>query len=296
MVDNSPIRTALFVPGTRLDRVRKALDSSADAVIIDLEDAVPLSRKSEIRQEVARFLNEMGDPKIMVRVNGPDTPFFADDIAQIATATLLTIMVPKVESAEDIAAVHQRLLQAEKENGLVSGQIAIIGLIETAKAVDDISHIVRTRTDPQRLRTVAFGAADYTTDLGIEITRDGAELLYARSRLPIACRAAGLEPPLDTPFMIDLKDLAALEADALRAKQLGFQGKLCIHPNQIARVNRIFSPKPEEIRQARRVIEAFEEAEAAGQGAIQLDGKFVDYPVVARARRILELAAMVEEQ
>jgi len=296
VVDSSPIRTALFVPGTRLDRVPKALASGADTVIIDLEDAVPLSRKSEIREEVARFLNETGDPKIMVRVNGPDTAFFADDIAQIATATLLTIIVPKVESVEDIAAIHQGLLQVEKKNELVSGQIAIIGLIETAKAVDNISDIIHTRTDPQRLRTVAFGAADFTADLGIEITRDGAELFYARSRLPIACRAAGLEPPLDTPFMIDLKDLVALEADALRAKQLGFQGKLCIHPNQIACVNRTFSPKPEEIRHARKVIEAFEEAEAAGQGAIQLDGKFVDYPVVARARRILQLAAMVKEQ
>jgi citrate lyase subunit beta/citryl-CoA lyase len=294
--DSSPIRTALFVPGTRLDRVSKALASGADAVIIDLEDAVPLSRKSEIRQEVARFLNEMGDPKIMVRVNGPDTAFFTDDIAQIATATLLTIIVPKVESVEDIAAIHQGLLHVEKEKGLVAGQIAVIGLIETAKAVDDISRIVHARTDPQRLRTVAFGAADYTADLGIEITKDGAELFYARSRLPIACRAAGLEPPLDTPFMIDLKDLTALETESLRAKQLGFQGKLCIHPNQIARVNRIFSPKPEEIRQARKVIEAFEKAEAAGQGAIQVEGKFVDYPVVARARRILQLAAVVEEQ
>lgn len=295
MSDSSAIRTALFVPGTRLDRVSKALASGADAVIVDLEDAVPLSRKSEIRREVARFLKEKGDPKIMVRVNGPDSAFFADDIAQIATATLLTIIVPKVESVEDIAAIHKVLLESEKENGLVSGQIEIIGLIETAKAVDDISHIVHARTDPQRLRTVAFGAADYTADLGIEITRDGVELLYARSRLPIACRAAGLEPPLDTPFMTDLKDLDALEAEALKAKQLGFQGKLCIHPNQIARVNRIFSPKPEEIHHARLVVEAFEKAEAAGQGAIQLDGKFVDYPVVARARRILQLAAILEK-
>jgi citrate lyase subunit beta/citryl-CoA lyase len=272
------------------------LASGADAVIIDLEDAVPFSRKSEIRQEVARYISETGDPGIMVRVNGPDSEFFADDITRIATATLLTIIVPKVESVEDIAAIHQGLLQAEKENGLAAGQITVIGLIETAKAVDDISRIVHTRTDPQRLRTVAFGAADYTADLGIEITKDGAELSYARSRLPIACRAAGLEPPLDTPFMIDLKDMAALEAEALMAKQLGFQGKLCIHPNQIERVNRIFSPKPEEIRHARKVIEAFEKAEAAGQGAIQVDGKFVDYPVVARARRILQLAALVKEQ
>ena len=112
----------------------------------------------------------------------------------------------------------------------------------------------------------------------------------------LGSRAAGLEPPLDTPFMLDLKAGPALQADAIRAKQLGFQGKLCIHPNQIDVVNRVFSPQPQEVQQAVRVIQAFEEAEAAGKGALQVDGKFVDYPVVARARRVLQIASSLENE
>jgi citrate lyase subunit beta/citryl-CoA lyase len=115
-------------------------------------------------------------------------------------------------------------------------------------------------------------------------------------RVP-GCRLhAGLEPPLDTPFMLDLKAGPGLQADAMRAEQLGFQGKLCIHPNQIGVVNRVFSPQPEEVLQALKIIQAFEEAEALGQGAIQVDGKFVDYPVVIRARKVLQIAAAFENE
>jgi citrate lyase subunit beta/citryl-CoA lyase len=129
--------------------------------------------------------------------------------------------------------------------------------------------------------------------MGIEITKDGRELMYPRSRIAVACRAAGIPPPLDTPFMIDLKDIDALKDDAERAKQLGFQGKLCIHPNQIEPVHVIFTPSAEEISFARRVVDAFEAEEAGGSAAIQVDGKFVDYPVVERSRRILQLASMI---
>ncbi len=142
--------------------------------------------------------------------------------------------------------------------------------------------------------TVAFGAADYSLDLGMEITKQGSELNYPRARIAVSCRAAGLEPPLDTPFMIDLKDTEGLKADAIRAKQLGFQGKLCIHPNQILACHAVFSPSKEEIQHAEKVIQAFEEAEAEGVAAIQLDGKFIDYPVVERARRTMELAEMMK--
>jgi citrate lyase subunit beta/citryl-CoA lyase len=123
------------------------------------------------------------------------------------------------------------------------------------------------------------------------MTKDATELLYPRSRISIACRAADVEPPLDTPFMIDLKDMEALKADAKMAKQLGFQGKLCVHPNQIEPCNAIFSPTKEEILYAERVVQAFEEAEAQGIAVFQLDGKFVDHAVVERSRRVLKLTA-----
>jgi citrate lyase subunit beta/citryl-CoA lyase len=295
VIDLGLIRSALFVPGNRSDRVPKALGTAADVVIIDLEDAVPLTEKARTRQEVAQVLAETHEKKVFVRVNGVDTDFFSDDLMAVACEGLAGLIIPKVQSVDDVKVINWSLLQVEKNKGLDPGRLSVIALIETARAVDNISQITMTKTDPARLYSVAFGAADYTQDMGIEITREGSELLYARSRLPIACRAAGLQPPLDTPFMVDLKDIAALETDAARARQLGFQGKLCIHPNQIEPVNRIFSPSPEEILKARHVIEAFEEAEARGQGALQVDGKFVDYPVVKRARRILKMAAMLQD-
>jgi citrate lyase subunit beta/citryl-CoA lyase len=129
--------------------------------------------------------------------------------------------------------------------------------------------------------------------MGIEITKTGEEIAYPRARLALACRAAEIKPPLDTPFMIDLTDLEALEADANRAKQFGFQGKLCIHPKQVEICNRIFSPTKEEIKYAEKVVQAFGAAESSGTAAIQVDGKFVDYPVVERSRRILEIAKLI---
>jgi citrate lyase subunit beta/citryl-CoA lyase len=173
------------------------------------------------------------------------------------------------------------------------GSVYVVVLIESARGVQNIFRILSEAIEPARAFLAAFGAADYSLDMGIDVSRDGAELHYPRSRIAVACRAAGREPPIDTPFMIDLKDLDGLKADARRAKQLGFQGKLCIHPNQVGPCNDIFSPTAEEIQYARRVVEAFEKSEAEGVGALQLDGKFIDIPVVERSRRIIRLGASI---
>lgn len=289
MIDLGIIRTALFVPGNRLERLDKALAAGADVVIIDLEDAVPPAQKRQTRKGVSQKLRETPGRKIIVRLNGIDTLEFEPDLAAVTGPNLSGLLVPKIESAGDIDRIHKAMVGAESAAGLEAGTVPLIALIETAKGVDNVTQIAAAQTEPARLYTMAFGAADYTLDLGIEITSSGEELLYARSRLPIACRAHELAPPIDTPFMLDLKDLPALETDALRAKQLGFMGKLCIHPNQIEPVNRIFSPGPEEVAQAEKVIKAFAESEAKGLGAMQVDGKFVDLPVVERARRVLAL-------
>ena len=182
---------------------------------------------------------------------------------------------------------------AEEEKGVPPGSISIIALIESALGVERAFQIVSEKTEPNRLFTVAFGAADFALDMGIEITKTGDEISYPRARLAVACRAAGMNPPLDTPFMIDLKDIEALEVDAKRAKQFGFQGKLCIHPNQVEICNKIFSPTKEEIEYAKRVVQAFNEAESSGTAAIQVDGKFVDYPVMERSKRILRIAQKI---
>lgn len=281
-----PLRTALFVPGNRPDRVDKAVKTSADAVIIDLEDAVALTEKETSRPKVREKILEHAERKIIVRVNSLDSPFFKGDLAEVVTGNLACLMVPKVESAADVREINENLLKVEKEKGIVEGSVPIIPLIESAGAVQNVFRIAAEKTEPSRIYCVAFGSADYTLDMGIEITREGAELSYPRSRIAVASRAARIEPPLDTPFMMDLKDMEALKVDAGRAKQLGFQGKLCIHPNQIEPCHAIFSPTKEEILYAERVVQVFEEAEKEGSAAIQLDGKFIDYAVVERARRI----------
>lgn len=291
--DIPPIRTALFVPANRPDRVDKALDSGADMVIIDLEDAVPQDQKQGARESARAELLEHKGERIAVRVNSLGSGFCNGDLEQVVVEGLSCIMLPKVEDPGHIREIARRLLRVEREKGIEAGSVLVMPLIESALGVEKVFNIVSQKTDPPRFLTAAFGAADYVLDLGIEMTPQGSELAYPRARIPIACRAAGLVPPLDSPFMLDIKDPDAVAADAERAKALGFQGKLCIHPVQVAPCNAVFSPTPEEIDHARRVIEAFEEAESRGVGVIQLEGRFIDPPVVDRARRTLTLARMI---
>lgn len=293
MKELGPIRTALFVPGNRPDRVDKAVSSGADAVIIDLEDAVPPPQKQESRGKVREKITAFRDREILVRVNAIGSEFLSGDLDEIVVDGLDCIIVPKVEKPEDVREIDGYLGEAERRNDLETGAISVIPLIESARAVQNVFEILSEKMESRRLFTAAFGAADYTLDMGIEMTREAGELHYPRSRIAVACRAAEVDPPLDTPFMIDVKDVKALKTDAERARQLGFQGKLCIHPIQIEPCHAVFSPTAEEIEQAERVIQAFEDAEARGIGAIQLDGKFIDPPIVERSRRIVKLAAVI---
>jgi len=290
------MRTALFVPGNRPDRIEKAFNTEADVIIIDLEDAVPLSEKESSRSNVREKVTQFSDRIILVRVNALGSPFIKGDLDETIVEGVNGIILPKVEKADDIHDINKLLLEVEKNRTLLDGSIRIFPLIESAAAVQHVYNIVSTKTKPQRIYTVAFGAADYTLDMGIEMTMEGNELFYARSRIAIACRAAGIAPPVDTPFMIDLKNTDALISDARRAKELGFQGKLVIHPNQVEPCNRIFSPLPEEIKMAKKIVKAFEESEAAGVAAIQLEGKFIDYPVVKSSKDILALATAIAKK
>jgi citrate lyase subunit beta/citryl-CoA lyase len=287
------IRTALFVPGNRPDRIEKAFGTGADVIIIDLEDAVPLSAKASSRPHVSEKVAQFADRTILVRTNALETDFIKGDLDEAIVEGVNGIILPKVARAEDLAKINTLLIEVEKNRAIPKGSIRVFPLIESATAVQHIDDIVSTKTKPQRIYTVMFGAADYTLDMGIEMTLAGDELFYARSRIAVACRAAGIAPPVDTPFMIDLKNREALIADARRAKALGFQGKLVIHPNQVDPCNKIFSPLPEEIKKAEKIVTAFEEAEAEGTGVIQLEGKFIDYPVVKRSKDILALAAAI---
>lgn len=280
---------------SRPDRIDKAIDTDADAVIIDLEDAVALSQKQDARITARDKIRQHGqDSFIIVRVNSDVSGFLQEDLEEVVAAGLSGIMLPKVEKASDIEAVNQLLTYEEKNKDMTIGAVAVFPLIESALAIQNICEIISTKTEPERLFTAAFGAVDYTLDIGIEITEDATELIYPRSRIAVACRSAGLRPPLDTPFVIDIKDAESLEVDARRAKQLGFGGKLCIHPVQVGPCNQMFSPTQQEIAYARKVVETFQKVEKRGSAAMQLDGKFIDYPVVERSRRILNLSSQIK--
>jgi citrate lyase subunit beta/citryl-CoA lyase len=290
------MRTALFVPGNRPDRIEKAFNTEADVIIIDLEDAVPLSEKEICRSNVREKVAQYADRMMLVRVNALDSPFIKGDLNETITESVNGIILPKVEKTDDIHNINKLLLELEKKRSLPEGAVRVFPLIESAAAVQHVYEIVSTKTKPERLYTVAFGAADYTFDMGIAMTMEGNELYYARSKIAIACRAAGIAPPIDTPFMIDLKNTEALLSDARRAKELGFQGKLVIHPKQVEPCNRIFSPLPEEIKNAEKIVQAFKEAEAAGMAAIQLEGKFIDYAIVKKSKDILARAAAINRK
>jgi citrate lyase subunit beta/citryl-CoA lyase len=231
-----------------------------------------------------------------VRINALTTPYAKDDIAALGSENLNGLMLPKVESANDLITFGGLLTDLEKESGLTQGSLEILSICETAKGLEEIYPIVSVQNEPKRDMIVAFGAADYTLDLGISLTKEGRELDYPRTRIPIACRAADIVPPLDTPWMVDLKDMDGLLADVQKAKAYGFQGKIVIHPNQIQPCHEVFTPTKAEIEYARKIVETFEAAERDGKAAIQIDGKFIDYPVVERARRTIELSRAIEDK
>ncbi|MFO7971701.1 MAG: CoA ester lyase, partial [Desulfobacterales bacterium] len=256
----------------------------------------PLSEKESSRANVRKKAAAFAERMILVRTNSLGSDFIMGDLNEAIVSGVNGIILPKVEKADDIIEINKLLIEVEKKKAFAEGALRVFPLIETAAAVQHIFNIVSTKTKPDRIHTVMFGAADYTLDMGIEMTMGGEELFYARSRIAVACRAAGIAPPIDTPFMIDLKSTEGLISDAMQAKKLGFQGKLVIHPNQVKPCNKIFSPLPEEIEKAEKIVKAFEEAEAAGVAAIQLEGKFIDFPVVKRAREILALAVEIEKK
>ena len=261
-------RSYLFVPGNRPERFDKAWASGADAVIVDLEDAVPPAEKSQARSAVESWVKPA--KPVIVRINGADTEWFRDDLTCCRMPGVQSIMLPKTEGVPHLKRVEV----------LLGESMPILPLIETAQGFAKAQEIAR---HPAVSRLV-FGALDFQLDAGIP--GEGEALLYFRSQLVLLSRLAGLQPPVDgITAAIDDADL--LRAETRRARQLGFGGKLCIHPKQIASVNECFLPTPEEIAWARRVVEA---AAAAGGGAVALDGKMVDRPIVLKAERILQEA------
>jgi citrate lyase subunit beta/citryl-CoA lyase len=284
-----PLRSFLFAPGNHPRRVEKALTLDADAVILDLEDAVAIAEKPATRGAVVAAYSRPRAGLLYVRVNAADTEFCHGDFTAIVQPGLDGIILPKVENAAAIQTIDWLLSNLERERGLREGAIDLIPIIETARGLTEIETILGAGT---RVGRCAFGAGDFTLDVNMRWSREEGELAYARARVFTASRAAGIEAPLDTVW-VDLQDEVGLEASTRLALGLGFQGKMCIHPNQVGVVNRVFTPTNAEIDFAERVVAAFAEAEKSGSAAIQLDGKFIDYPIVYRARRTLDAMAAI---
>ena len=287
-----PLRSFLFAPGNHARRVEKALSLDADAVILDLEDAVATAEKRATRDAVMSALARPRRALLYVRVNAVDTEFCYGDLAVIVRPGLDGVILPKVESAAGLATADWLLAQLEREQGLTPRTIDLVPIIETARGLNQIDAILAAGT---RVKRIAFGAGDFTLDVNMAWSRSEAELAYARAKIVTASRAAGIEAPFDTVW-VDLTDEEGLEASARTALGFGFQGKMCIHPNQIAVVNRVFTPGEAEVAFAERVAAAFAWAEAEGSAAIQLDGKFIDYPIVYRAQRVLRTVAMIRKR
>lgn len=285
-----PNRTFLFTPGNHPRRVEKVFTVGADAAILDLEDAVAIPEKEATRAAIVEALTRPRACRAYVRVNALDTPFAFGDIEAVVVAGLDGIVLPKVESAGDLRAADWMLTALERRRGLPEGAVDLMPIIETARGHAAARAICACGG---RVARVSFGAGDYTTDLGMEWTAIEHELDAVRAEIVLASRLGGLEPPIDTVFArLDRPD--AFRASCLRVREWGFQGKLVIHPDQVAPANAVFSPSPEELARAREIVAAFRKAEAAGAASIRVGGQFVDYPIVARAERIVALAEAIE--
>src|SRR6202789_1643248 len=261
-----PLRSLLFAPGNHARRSEKALTLNADAVILDLEDACPVAEKIATRQLITTAMAKPRSCIGYVRVNALSTDFGYGDILAVVGPDIDGIVLPKVESAQELRTADWLIAQIEREKGLPKGTIALLPILETGKGFAEVAAIASAGT---RIRCLAFGAADFTLDMDIKWSRDESELMHYRSSLVLASRANGLAAPIDTVW-INLPDREGLAASAERVRGMGFQGKLCIHPDQVAVINTAFSPSAEQIVWARRIVDAFTTAEAAQSAAIQL--------------------------
>ena len=294
-------RSVLAVPGSNLGMAEKALVSAADAVFLDLEDAVVADEKADARGKIVRALKELDwrNRLTLYRANALDTPYFYGDVIEIvegAGERLDALMVPKIQRPEDLHVVATLLYQIELSVGLEPGGIKIEAQLESAEGLVNVDGIARAT---QRLTALHFGPGDYAASVRMpqrsigtmdewDEVYPGHRFHYAMHRIVVAARAAGLRA-VDGP-VADHRDEEGLRESCLVARSLGFDGKWCIHPAQIETVNDVFSPTEEEVEWARKVVQAYEEANAAGRGAISVDGQMIDAASVRMARNTLDLA------
>ena len=283
-------RTMLYLPGNNPNMLTRGYLFGSDGIILDLEDAVAMVEKDTARILVSKYLHqgEFGDCYVSVRINGIDTEYWKDDLAAIVPNKRLDgIRVPKVEDENTVKIIDEELSRLEEQNGLPVGKLSLHCLLETAHGIWNAYEIAKASP---RIEAIIPGGEDLRADLKTNRSDDSTELEWARRMLVFAARAAGVEP-LDTVFA-RITDDEGLRKETEFIKQLGFSGKSIIHPNQIKIIHDIFTPTEQEIAKAQKIIAAAKEAAARGQGAVTVDGKMVDIPVVKRAEYTLVRAGL----
>lgn len=287
MADDRLRRTLLYVPGNMPSMLQNMPVFGSDAVIIDLEDAVPHTEKDAARRLVRRFLEgyRERDKEVIVRINPLDTGWARDDLREVLPALPDGVRLPKADTPEIVERLDTLLTEMEEELGLEIGRFRILPSIESALGIINCFDIAGSSP---RLLGLAFGAEDYTASMGIERTKGGEELMNARTRVLWAAKAAGIQA-IDTIFA-DVKDMEGLRRETEAVKALGFTGKSLVNPRQIEVVHEVFAPSAEQIGYALQVLEAIQRAREMGTGVISLGGKMVDAPVVKRAYRTLRTA------
>lgn len=287
-------RSYLYAPGNRGRLLDKVFSTGADAVILDLEDAVPEAEKPAARRSIHERLEGLpeqgttGEPAAWVRINGLDTGYWREDVEAVVGTGLTGLRVPKIESARSLGRLEQVIEAAEQRAGLPSGTVRVVGTIESAAGLMAVPGLAES----SRLEQLAFGAADFLADIGADLAADGgAETeveAWVRPQLVVASRAARLRPPI-APVWTRLGDAGGLKRSSQTYRRAGFFGRSCIHPEQLAIVHEVFTPSPEEVEVARRMVARYDEAVSHGQGALVVEGGFVDAAVVREARALIDL-------
>ena len=280
-------RALLYMPGDDRRKIEKATTLGVDSICMDMEDGVAATKKAEARAVIALAMKELDFDRSerCIRINSIGSGLEKRDLVAALATNPDSIVLPKVETADQVKWVSERMESYELSSNLNIGSIRLLIGVETAKGVLNLREIAES---DKRLEAIIFGAEDYAASVGATRTKEGTEVLYARSAVVTACAANDLQA-IDMVY-IDFRDLEGLRAEAEQGAGLGFSGKQIIHPNQVVPVQEAFTPSDEAIVYARRVVESFEASQKEGKGAYALDGKMIDMPLLKNAQKVLDRA------
>lgn len=283
------IRSVLFVPASRPEFIPKADAAGADAIIFDLEDSVSHNAKNTARAHLADTLKQRNDRLSFIRINHPEVGELDQDLATIAPHSGQSIIIPKCEHTDDVIVVDRKLSEFERKHHLAANSLTVVVVAESSLGLRNLYELIRAAPRVKGAALASAEEGDLIVDIGAQWTPEGTALAYARGKFVCDARAAKAHWLFDGAFM-NLSSSEALHRESQIARICGFNGKMAIHPRQVAVINSVFSPSEAELARARRMIEAFRVAEARGQGAVQFEGMMVDYANVKRAEQMLALA------